>query len=197
MISVIHLYLLSFPTPRISAPGGRSLICLFVSFFTIMCLLAITAFDAQKLEEMKAKAHLGVTMALARVLKFFFRVGLTGADQGSSLTDSPMEDSGRADWDRDKRASDCRLCLVPCLREGQDFILVWFVSASLFTGYFMVSKPVNRRHCCHSPSGLAFPPCEALHMSTLQLISLSTPSLCRSSCQAASPLCHTGTVLQP
>lgn len=59
--------------------------------------LPISASHTLKLEEMKARAHLGVTVALALTLTVFFRVGLTGADPGSSFEDSPIEDSGRAD----------------------------------------------------------------------------------------------------
>lgn len=54
---------------------------------------------------MKAQAYLGVIMALAWVLMVFLRVGLTETDPCSSLEDSPTEDSGRADRDRNKRTS--------------------------------------------------------------------------------------------
>lgn len=102
---------------------------------------------------MKAQAHLDVNEALAWFLTALLWVGLTGADPGSSLTEeSPAEDSGRADWDRNKRPSpENRLSLMPRSRWDEDFILVLFISASAFTGYVMVSRPVNRRNCCHSP----------------------------------------------
>lgn len=52
----------------------------------------------QKLEEMKAQAHLSVARALAWILMIFFWVGIIGADTGSSFGVSTAEGSGGADW---------------------------------------------------------------------------------------------------
>lgn len=75
----------------------------------------------------------------------FFRVGLAGADSGSSFKGPSIKDSGRADCDRSKSVSpEYRLSLV--LRSGKspDFSLVRLPSASSFTGYLMVNRPVDR-----------------------------------------------------
>ena len=66
-------------------------------FFTIVCLLPITASDKQKLKERKARAHLGVTGVLAWILMVFLSVGVTGTDPGSSFESSANKDSGWAD----------------------------------------------------------------------------------------------------
>lgn len=55
------------------------------------------ASGTQKLEEMKAQAHLSVARALAWILMIFFGAGLIGADLGSSFGDCTAEDSGGAD----------------------------------------------------------------------------------------------------
>lgn len=82
----------------------------------------------------------------------FSRVGLTGADSGSSFGAPAIRDSGRAGCDRSRSTSpEYRLSLV--LRSGKspDFSLARLMSASSFTGYLMVNRPVDRRRWGHSP----------------------------------------------
>lgn len=96
-------------------------------------------------------------MALVWNLLGFFRVGLTGADSGSSFEATSIKDSGWADCDRNKSVSpEYRLSLV--LRSGKrtDFSLVRLTSASSFTGYLMVNRPVDRRPWGCSPGHRAF-----------------------------------------
>lgn len=111
---------------------------------------------------MKAHAHLDVTEALAWIM-VFFRVGLTGADLGSSFKEFPTEDSGRADWDRNKGASPgCKLSLVLHSIWNPDFTLVRSTSRCSLSGYFNVNRPVNRRHCCDSLVAWPCPPFNSL-----------------------------------
>lgn len=89
---------------------------------------------------------------MVRGLPGFFRVGLTGADSGSSFGAPSIRDSARADCDRSRSASpEYRLSLV--LRSGKspDLRLARLTSASSFTGYLMVNRPVDRRRWGHSP----------------------------------------------
>lgn len=86
---IVYLLLpLTFQHPE---KGASSLL------FPIVRLPPITMPDTGRPEEMLAQAHLGVTTALAWILMLFLRVGLIEADPCSSLKDSPVEDSGRAD----------------------------------------------------------------------------------------------------
>lgn len=94
MTSFLHVfivYLLPPLTFQLQEGGASSLL------FSIVSLLPIIMSDTWRPGEMKAQAHLGVTTALAWILMLFFRVGLIETDPGSSLEDSPIEDSGRAD----------------------------------------------------------------------------------------------------
>lgn len=120
----------------------------------------------------------------------FFRVGLAGADSGSSFEGPSIKDSGRADCDRSKSVSpEYRLSLV--LRSGKspDFSLVRLPSASSFTGYLMVNRPVDRGPWGCSPGHRAFS--EAAHSPLLSgLHSLESDA-------GLPPLLLSGPVLPP